>query len=144
MSETKVVVSGKELSTMFAEVTITIQALTKLQAGWKEQFWKSKAGKRIWVWQYGFPVKASSSDTEETIKLHEKQVWVGWDSNAPHWRYKCGHDKIDNDIRILKDTLLLIEMAGPDGELHLSDYDCRYLDRALDLENTETKLKALI
>ena len=27
------------------------------------------------VWQYGIPVKASSSDIDETIKLHEKRVF---------------------------------------------------------------------
>lgn len=145
MSDTKVVLSGKELSTMFAEVTIALQALTELQAGWKEQFWKGKTGKRIWVWQYGFPVKASSSDIEETIKLHEKQVGSGL-SIAPTTLqlYERGRYWIGNDIRILKGTLLLVEMAGPEGELHLSGYDCRVLARALDLENTETRLKALI
>lgn len=144
MSSTKVVISGEDLYKRRGMVVVAIGALTHLQAGWKERYWKNKAGTRIWVWQYGIPVKASSSDIDETIALHEKQAWVGWDSNAPRWRYKCGCDQINNRIRTLKDALILIDTAGTGGEVHLSDYDCRSLDRALDLENTETKLKALI
>lgn len=145
MSDTKVVISGKELSTMFAEVTIAIKALTKLQAGWEGQFWLNKVGKPIWVWKYGIPVKASSLDIKETIQLYENQVGSGL-SLAPTTLqlYERGRYWIDNDIRILKDTILLIEMASPEGELHLSGYDCRVLARALSLENTETRLKALI
>lgn len=144
MSSTKVVISGADLYKRRGQTSIAIGALTQLQAGWKEQYWKNKVGTRIWVWQYGIPVKASSSDIDETIKLHEKQVWVGWDWDAPVHKYRRGKNWIANDIRGLKDMLVLIDTAGSDGEVHLSGYDCRYLDNALDLENTETKLKALI
>jgi len=144
MSSTKVVIIGADLHKLRFEVEVALGTLARLQAGWKEQYWKNKAGKRIWVWQYGIPVKASSSDIDETIKLHYRQVWLGWDSNAPAHRYQRGLSWIANDLRTLKDMLILIDTAGPDGEVHLSGYDCRCLDRALDLENTDTKLKALI
>lgn len=62
-------------------------ALARLQAGWKK-YWLDKVGKRIWVWQHGIPVKASSSDIDETIALHKRQVEVGWNREAPYWRYK--------------------------------------------------------
>lgn len=144
MSSTKIVISGADLYKMRGQAAIAIGALTRLQAGWKEQYWKNKVGTRIWVWQYGIPVKASSSDIDETIKLHEKQVWVGWNWDAPIHKYRRGKNWIANDIRVLKDMLVLIDTAGPDGEVHLSGYNCRSLNSALDLENTETKLKALI
>ena len=145
MSSTKVVISGEDLYKRRGQIVVAIGALTRLQAGWKEQYWKNKVGTRIWVWQYGIPVKASSSDIDEAIKLHEKRVGSGLSLGATTLQlYERGKYWIANDISILKDMLLLINMAGPDGEVHLSDYDCRYLDRALDLEYTETKLKALI
>jgi len=145
MSSTKVVIIGADLHKLRFEVEVALGTLARLQAGWKEQYWKNKAGKRIWVWQYGIPVKASSSDIDETIKLHEKRVGSGLSLGATTLQlYERGKYWIANDIRILKDMLLLIDMAGPEGEVHLSDYDCRSLDKALDLENTETELKELL
>lgn len=121
-----------------------IEVLEYHKARWETKFWAKHVDKPIWVWLYGIPVKASSSDIKETITLHEKRVWGSLATESTLLSYKKGSNWLSNDIRTLKAVLRHIALAGNGGEIHLSTSDCYRLDEALDVDKTKACLEKLI